>query len=175
VLPPRGSAPPRLHRNQLSNLWHGGPGPHVMHLARRFLCAEKVNRRVKSAPPPTVVRHFASAKTNSPVPGTRAQAHESSFLGTGSWVQRSRTAARASTAPPWGRRRRLRRYIFKTNAATRGTRAWPNKAIKCGGHGSVSHGDRRGSRCDHGWTGSNCINRSAGAASQSPIKLWPHL
>jgi hypothetical protein len=28
--------------------------------------------------------------------------------------------------------------------------AWPNKEIKFGGHGSVSHGDRRGSRRDHG-------------------------
>jgi hypothetical protein len=109
VLPSRSSVPPRLCRNQRSNLWHGGLGPHVMHLARQFLCAEKANRRVKSAPPPTVVRLFASAKTNIPIPGTRARAHESSSLGAGSWVQRSRTATRASTAPPRGRRRRLRR------------------------------------------------------------------
>jgi hypothetical protein len=109
VLPPRGSAPPRLHRNQRSNLWHGGPGPHVMHLARRFLCADKANRRVKSAPPPAVVRLFAPAETDGPVSGTGAWAHESSSLGAGSWVQRSRTAARASTAPPQGRRGRLRR------------------------------------------------------------------
>jgi hypothetical protein len=47
-----------------------------MYLARRFLCAEKANRCVKSAPPPAVVRLFASAKTNSPVPDTRAQAHD---------------------------------------------------------------------------------------------------
>jgi hypothetical protein len=80
----RGSAPHCLRRNQWSNLWHGGPGPHVMHLARRFLCAEKANRRVKSAPPPTVVRLFASAKTNNPVPCTKAQAHESCSLGAGS-------------------------------------------------------------------------------------------
>jgi hypothetical protein len=46
-------------------------------------------------------------------------------------------------------------------------RAWPNKDIKCGGHESVSHGDRRGSQRDHGRTGSNCINGRAGAASQS--------
>jgi hypothetical protein len=80
-----------------------------MHLARRFLCAEKANRRVKSVPLPMVVRLFASAKTNNLVPGTRARAHESSSLGAGSWVQRSRTAARASTAPPRGHCRRLRR------------------------------------------------------------------
>jgi hypothetical protein len=36
-------------------------------------------------------------------------------------------------------------------------RAWPNKAIKCGGHGSVSCGDRRGSQRDQGRTGSNCF------------------
>jgi hypothetical protein len=46
-------------------------------------------------------------------------------------------------------------------------RAWPNKAIKCGGHGSVSRGDRRGSRRNHGRTDSNCINGRAGTASQS--------
>jgi hypothetical protein len=83
--------------------------PHVMHLARRFLCAEKANRHVKGAPPPTVVRLFASTKTNSLVPGTRARAHESSSLDAGSWVQKSRITARPSTAPPRGRRRRLRR------------------------------------------------------------------
>jgi hypothetical protein len=45
VQPPRGCAPLRLRCNQRSNLWHGGPGPHVMHLARRFLGAEKSHRR----------------------------------------------------------------------------------------------------------------------------------
>jgi hypothetical protein len=54
-------------------------------------------------------------------------------------------------------------------------RAWPNKAIKCEGNGSVSHGDRHGSRRDYGQTDSNCINGRAGVASQSLIKLWPHL
>jgi hypothetical protein len=41
-----------------------------MHLARRFLRAEKANRRVKSAPQPAIVRLFAPTKTNSPVSGT---------------------------------------------------------------------------------------------------------
>jgi hypothetical protein len=54
-------------------------------------------------------------------------------------------------------------------------RAWPNEGIKCGGHGPVSRGDRRGSRRDHGRAGSNCINKRAGAVSQSLVKLWPHL
>jgi hypothetical protein len=55
-----------------------------MHLARRFLCVEKVNRHVKSAPPPTVVRLFAPAEIDGPISGTGAWAHESSSLGTGS-------------------------------------------------------------------------------------------
>jgi hypothetical protein len=42
-------------------------------------------------------------------------------------------------------------------------RAWPSKDIKCGGHGSVSRGDRRGSRRDHGRTCSSCINGCAEA------------
>jgi hypothetical protein len=79
-------APLHLRRDQRPNLQRGGLGPHVTHLACRFLSTKKANRRVKSAPLPTVVRLFASAKTNSPVHGTRAQAHESSSLGAGSWV-----------------------------------------------------------------------------------------
>jgi hypothetical protein len=42
---PSGCAPPRLRSSQRSNLWHGAPGPHVMHPARRFLGAEKSHRR----------------------------------------------------------------------------------------------------------------------------------
>jgi hypothetical protein len=106
VLPPRGSAPPRLRCNQWSNLWHGGPGPHVMHLARRFLCAEKANRRMKSVPPSAVVRLFAPAETDSPVSGIGAWAHESSSLGAGSCIQVSRTTTRTNIAPPRGCRRR---------------------------------------------------------------------
>jgi hypothetical protein len=55
-----------------------------MHLVRRFLCAEKANRRVKSASPPAVVRLFSPANTDSPVSGTGARAHESPSLGAGS-------------------------------------------------------------------------------------------
>jgi hypothetical protein len=43
-----------------------------MHLAHRFLCAEKANRRVKSAPLPAVVRLSALAETDNPVSGTGA-------------------------------------------------------------------------------------------------------
>jgi hypothetical protein len=31
--PPRGCVPPRLRCNRWSNLWHGGPDPHVIHPA----------------------------------------------------------------------------------------------------------------------------------------------
>jgi hypothetical protein len=43
-----------------------------MHVAHRFLCAEKANRRVKNASPPAVVRLFTLAETKSPVSGTGA-------------------------------------------------------------------------------------------------------
>jgi hypothetical protein len=56
VQPPHGCAPPRLHYSQWSNLRHGGLGPHVMHLARRFLRTEKSHHhsrkyRAPSGPP----------------------------------------------------------------------------------------------------------------------------
>jgi hypothetical protein len=54
-------------------------------------------------------------------------------------------------------------------------RAWPNKGIKYGGHGPVSREGRHGSRRDHSRAGSNYINGCAGAASRSPVKLWPRL
>jgi hypothetical protein len=163
---PTVSALPRLRCNQRSNPWHGGLGPHVMHPARRFLCAEKANRRVKSAPLPAVVRLFAPTETDSPVSGTGAWAHESVSLGIGFYVQRSLPRAAAKDGEV---------KFSKLMQRLEPPHAWPNKAIKCGGHGSVSRGDRRGSRRDHGRTSSNCINGRAGAASQSPIKLWPHL
>jgi hypothetical protein len=40
-----GSAPLHLRRNQQPSLWHGGPGPRVILHGRRFLGAEKSNRR----------------------------------------------------------------------------------------------------------------------------------
>jgi hypothetical protein len=43
--PPYGCAPPPLCYNRCSNLWHGGPGPHVIHPSRRFLGAGKMHRR----------------------------------------------------------------------------------------------------------------------------------
>jgi hypothetical protein len=43
--PSCGRAPPQLRYNRWSNLCHGGLGPHVIHLARRFLGAGKTHRR----------------------------------------------------------------------------------------------------------------------------------
>jgi hypothetical protein len=170
----RDSAPLHLHRHQRPSLWHGGPGPHVMHLACRFLGAKEANRRTRSAPPPTVARLFTSIETNSPVCDTGARAHESSSLGAGSWVQRSRTADRASTAPPRGRRRRQKNFQIQCSGIE-ASRAWPSKAIKCGGHGSVSRGDRRGSWRGQGRAGSNYASDRTEAEHQSTIQLWPHL
>jgi hypothetical protein len=99
----------RLHRKQQPSLWHGDPGPRVILFGSRPPCAEKANRHMRCVSPPTIVRPFTSIETNSPVSDARAQAHESSSLGVGSWVQKSRTAAHASTMPPRGRRRRQRR------------------------------------------------------------------
>jgi hypothetical protein len=189
-----GSASLHLRRKQRTSLWHGGPGPRVMLLGRWPPCAEKVNCRVRctptpvvvclftfaessepvcrvrSTPPPAVVRLFASAKTNSPVSDMGAQARESSSLGTGSWVQISRTAARASTTPPWGRHRRQKDFQNQCS----GIEA-PSKSIKCGGHMSVTRGDRRRSWRVRRRASSNYDNKRTEAARQSPIKLWPHL
>jgi hypothetical protein len=41
----RTAAPLHLRRKQQTSLWHGGPGPRVILLGRRFLGAEKSNRR----------------------------------------------------------------------------------------------------------------------------------
>jgi hypothetical protein len=71
-------------------------------------CEEGESPR-RSKPPPAVVRIFTSTETNSPVSDTGARAHESSSLGASSWVHRSRTVARASTASHRGRSRRQRR------------------------------------------------------------------
>jgi hypothetical protein len=57
----------------------------------------------------------------------------------------------------------------RTSAATRGSPARdPTVPIECNDHGSVSRGDRRDSRYGQRWTDSNCSNRRAEAAVQSP-------
>jgi hypothetical protein len=58
---------------------------------------------------------------------------------------------------------------------TEAPRAWPSKTIKCEGDGSISRGDRRDSWRDRRWTGGNYDSKHIETASQSPIKLWPHL
>jgi hypothetical protein len=173
VLLPCSSAPPCFHCNQRSNLWHGGLGPHVMHLARRVLCVEKANRRVKNASPPAVVRLFAPAEANNPISGPRPTSHTP-------WapVPAYREVALPLAPVPrlLGATAEDREVKFsKPMQHLEAPRAWPNKTIKCGGQGSVSRRDMCGNRRDQGWTDSNCINGRAGAASQSPIKLWPHL
>jgi hypothetical protein len=87
VQPPHGCAPPRLRRNQRSR--------------RRTATQGACNR-------PTVVRPLGFAATSGPTSGMRAPAHMSCTWHAGFCVQRSRTAARASTTPPRGRRRRRR-------------------------------------------------------------------
>jgi hypothetical protein len=143
---------------------------------RLFVSAESSGpvRRVKSMLPPVVVRLFTSAETNSPDSGTGARARESSSMGTGSWVQRSQAAARASTAPPRGLRRRQKKFQSQCSGIE-APRAWPSKSIKCGGHGSVSRGDRRSSWRVRRWAGSDFASKRTESARQSTIQLWPHL
>jgi hypothetical protein len=102
VLPPRGRCTASSSPRSTVQPWAWGPGPHIRRLACRFLCVEKTDRRVRSMPPPTVAHLFASAKSNSPVSNTGAQARESYSSGAGPWVQRSQTTARANTVPPRG-------------------------------------------------------------------------
>jgi hypothetical protein len=85
--PPRGSAPLHLRRNQRSR--------------RRTAAQGACNR-------PAVVCPLGFAATSGPTSDMGAQAHMSCTWHAGFYVQRSRTVTRASTAPPWGRRRRRR-------------------------------------------------------------------
>jgi hypothetical protein len=116
-----------------------------MHLARRLLCAEKANRRVKSTPPPAVVRLFTPLKPTA----------QSLARGPGptSHPPRAQVPAYREVAPPLAPVTRLpgaaaedgEVKFSKPMQRLEAPRAWPNKVIKCGGHGSVSRGDRRGS------------------------------
>jgi hypothetical protein len=143
---------------------------------RLFVSAEGSGpvRRVKSMLPPAVVRLFISTESSGPVSSTGARAHESSSMGAGSWVQRSRTAARANTSPPRSPHRRLRNFRNQCSGI-KAPRAWPGKSIKCRGHGSVSRGDKRVSWRVQRRAGSNFANKRTEAAHQSTIQLWPHL
>jgi hypothetical protein len=78
------------------------------------------------------------------------------------------------TAPPLAPM--SRRLDCRTSAATRGSPARnPTVPIECNDHGSVSREDRRGGQYGQKWTGSNCSNRRAEAAVQSPIGSHPLL
>jgi hypothetical protein len=92
-----GSVPLRPRRNRQPSLWHGGLGPRVILLGRRFLHIEKSNRR----------------------------SHQ----------------YRASSVLP----QKTEKVKFQNQCSgTKAPHAWPSKTIKCGGHGPVSRGNRRG-------------------------------
>jgi hypothetical protein len=76
------------------------------------------------------------------------------------------------TAPPPAPMLRL--LDCRTSAATQDSPARdPTAPIKCGDHGSLSRGDRHDGRYDQRRAGSNCSNRRAEAAVQSPIGSHP--
>jgi hypothetical protein len=86
------------------------PPPHSR--APLYLCRNQRSRRRTAAQGtcnrPAVVRPLGFAATSGPTSDMRAQAHMSCTWCAGFCVQRSRTAARASTVPPRGHRRRQR-------------------------------------------------------------------
>jgi hypothetical protein len=68
----------------------------------------------------------------------------------------------------------LRLLDCRTSAATQGSSARdPTVPIKCYDHGSLSRGDRHDGRYDQRRSGSNCSNRRAEAAVQSPTGPHP--
>jgi hypothetical protein len=76
------------------------------------------------------------------------------------------------TAPPLALMTRL--LDCKTSAVTRGSSARdPTVPIECKDHGSVSRGDSHDGRHGQKRTGSNCSNRRAEAAVQSPTGSHP--
>jgi hypothetical protein len=78
------------------------------------------------------------------------------------------------TAPPPAPMLRLLDY--GTSAATQGSPAHdPTVPIKCDDHGSLSRGDRHDGRYDQRRASSNCSNRHAEAAVQSPTGSHPLL
>jgi hypothetical protein len=78
------------------------------------------------------------------------------------------------TAPPLAPMSRL--LDCRTSVATRGNPARDlTVPIRCDDHGSLSRGDRHGSRYDRRWAGSNCSNGRAEAAVKSPTGSHPLL
>jgi hypothetical protein len=90
-----GCAPLCLRQNQQPSPWHKGLGPRVILLGRRFLGAEKSNRRS--------------------------------------------CQYRASSGLP---QKTVKVKFQNQRNGTEAPHAWPSKTIECGGHGSVSHGNR---------------------------------
>jgi hypothetical protein len=81
------------------------------------------------------------------------------------------TACKETAPPPAPM---LRLLDCGTSAATQGSPARdPTVPIKCGDHGSLSHGDRHDGRYDQRRASSNCSNRRAEAAVQSPTGSHP--
>jgi hypothetical protein len=112
VQPPRGYAPLHLRRNQRSKRRTVAQGacnrPTVV---RPFIFAETSGQedeppRRKRATAPRLCTPSASLQ---PAVQHGGQAHMSCTRRAGYWVQKSRTAARANTTSPRGRRRRPRR------------------------------------------------------------------
>jgi hypothetical protein len=155
VQPPCSYTPFHLRRNQRSR--------------RRTAAQGACNRPAVACPLSFAATGGSTSSMGGPGPHVIHPAHR--FLGTGKSHRRSRQY-RASSRPS----QKTKKINFqKPMQRLEAPRAWPNKGIKYEGHMPVSHGGRRGSRRDHRRAGSNCINGRAGAESQSPVKLWPHL
>jgi hypothetical protein len=104
-------------------------------------------------------------------PGPLVILHGRRFQGAEESNRRSRQY-RASSGPP----QRTEKVNFQNQCSgIEAPRAWLSKAIKCGGHGSVSHRDRRGSWRVQRRAGSNFASKRSEATRQSTIQLWPHL
>jgi hypothetical protein len=111
----------------------------------------------------TAPRLYAPSASLQPAAQHGAQAHMSCNRRTSYRVGRNRTAACANATSSWGRRRSLKKISFSEPVQRLETpHAWPNCDIKYEGHGLISHGNRRSSRHDHRWAGSNYINRRVG-------------
>jgi len=102
---------------------------------------------------------------DSNAPSTAAQAHTSCNRRAGCYVR--------ATSPPLAPLPRL--HDCGTSTATRGNPAYdPTVPARRIGHGSVSCGRRRNSRCGQKWVSSDGGGRRAGAAVTSSAKLTSH-
>jgi hypothetical protein len=144
---PHGYAPLHLCRNQR---WK-----------RRTAVQKAYNR-------PAVVRPLSFAATGGPTWGPRPTCHATGapVLGAEKLHRRSRQYHVSS-----GPSQKTEKISFQNQCSDSRHPAWPNSDIKYKGHGPINRGNRRGSRRDHRRACSNCINRRAGAAGQSPIRI----